>query len=301
MHATALLHAFVRRRWLEAIRSEVILHWKFNRYDIAATFIPGLLFVLAAWHSQQPDWNALSGWLLRGSLYFWLYCSVFCISNQLAGEEEDRINKPDRPLPAGLVTRRGAWGRWFVVMGLFALLGWRLGVLEWTLLWQAVLVLHNQGRWSRHYATKNLVMVFGAIAQLAAAWQMVRPLTPIAWDWILVLSLPLLTHVSLQDLRDVAGDRAVGRRTLPIVFGEGPSRLFLAGAFALLPLATHFVLLAPPGARPDVAALDVLLAALCLVIAGRILWLRYPAADHKTYMLYNYWYCFTLAAAIVAL
>ncbi|MGQ9927488.1 MAG: UbiA family prenyltransferase [Chloroflexaceae bacterium] len=301
MHASALFNAFVRLRWLEAVRSEVILHWKFNRYDIAATFIPGLVFVLAAWHTGQPDWRALPSSLFWGSLYFWLYCSVFCISNQLAGEQEDRLNKPDRPLPAGLVTRHGAWGRWLIVMGLFTLVGWRLGVLEWTLLWQAVLVLHNQGGGSRHYATKNLVMVFGAVAQLAAAWQMVRPLTPMAWDWILVLALPLLTHVSLQDLRDVAGDRAVGRRTLPIVFGEGPNRLFLAGAFALLPLATHFVLLAPLGLRPDVVTLDMLLAAFCLVIAGRILWLRHPAADHKTYMLYNYWYCFTLAAAIVAL
>jgi 4-hydroxybenzoate polyprenyltransferase len=301
MHAPALFNAFVRLRWLEAVRSEVILHWKFNRYDIAATFIPGLLFVLAAWHADQPDYSALPSRLFWGSLYFWLYCSVFCISNQLAGEQEDRLNKPDRPLPAGLVTRHGARGRWLIVMGLFTLAGWRLGVLEWALLWQAVLVLHNQGGGSRHYATKNLVMVFGAVAQLAAAWQMVRPLTPTAWDWILVLALPLLTHVSLQDLRDVAGDRAVGRRTLPIVFGEWPSRLLLAGAFALLPLATHFVLLAPLGPRPDVVTLDVLLAAFCLVIAGRILWLRYPAADHRTYMLYNYWYCFTLAAAIVVL
>ncbi|MCS6881395.1 MAG: UbiA family prenyltransferase [Oscillochloridaceae bacterium] len=301
MHAPASFHTAFRLRWLEAARSEAVLHWKFNRYDVAATFIPGLLFVLAAWHVGQADWMALPSTLLWGALYFWLYCSVFCISNQLAGEHEDRLNKPDRPLPSGLVTRRGAWARWFVVMGLFALAGWRLGVLEWALLWQTVLTLHNQGGWSRHYATKNLAMVLGAIAQLAAAWQMVRPLTPTAWDWILVLALPLLTHVSLQDLRDVAGDRAVGRRTLPIVFGEWPSRLFLAGAFAALPLATHFVLLAPLGPRPDVVALDVLLAAFCLVIAGRILWLRYPAADHRTYMLYNYWYCFTLAAAIVVL
>ncbi len=301
MHTPASLHNNLSPRWLEAIRAEIILQWKFNRYDISATLIPGVLFVLAAWHGSPPDWRALPSTLFWGSLYFWLYCSVFCISNQLAGEHEDQINKPDRPLPAGLVTRQGAWVRWFVVMGLYALVGWYLGVLVWTLLWQTALVLHNQGLWSRHYWTKNLVMVTGSVAQLAAAWEMVRPLTPVVWAWILVPALTLLSHVSLQDMRDIEGDRAIGRRTLPIVFGERWSRLFLAIAFGLLPLATHFVLMAPEGSRPDVLVLNVLLASLSLTIAGRVLWLRSPSADHVSYMLYTYWYCFVLAAAIVVL
>lgn len=301
MHSPASLHNVYVPRWFAAIRTEIALHWKFNRYDISATLIPGVLFVLAAWHHGTLDWMALPGSLFWGSLYFWLYCSVFCISNQLGGVHEDRVNKPDRPLAAGLLTPRGAWARWFVAMGLFTLLGWHLGVLAWTLLWQVALVLHNLGSWSRHFATKNLVMTLGSIAQLAAAWQMVRPLTPTVWAWILVPALTLLTHVSLQDMRDITGDRPVGRRTLPIVFGEWPSRLFLALAFGLLPLATHFVLLAPAGMRPDVIVLDLLLAAICLVIAGRVLLVRSPAADHVTYMLYTYWYCFVLAAAIVVL
>lgn len=301
MHSPASLHNVYLPRWLEAIRTEVALNWKFNRYDISATLIPGVLFVLAAWHSRPLDWMALPGHLLWGSLYFWLYASVFCISNQLGGVHEDRLNKPDRPLAAGLLTRRGAWVRWFVAMGLFSLVGWHLGVLEWTLLWQVSLVLHNLGSWSRHYATKNLVMTLGAVAQLAAAWQMVRPITPTVWAWILVPALTLLTHVSLQDMRDMEGDSVVGRRTLPIVFGERPSRLFLALAFGLLPVATHFVLMAPEGLRPDVLVLDLLLAAISLAIAGRIILLRSPTADHVTYMLYTYWYCFVLAAAIVVL
>lgn len=301
MDAPASLHNVYPPARLAAIRTEVAIHWKFTRYDISATLIPGVLFVLAAWHSGPPDWLALPGHLLWGSLYFWLYCSAFCISNQLGGMHEDRINKPDRPLAAGLVTRSGAWARWFVTMGLFSLVGWHLGVLEWTLLWQVALILHNQGSWSRHYATKNLVMVLGSVAQLAAAWQMVRPLTPTAWAWILVPALTLLTHVSLQDMRDIEGDREVGRRTLPLVFGDGPSRLFLAVAFGLLPLATHAVLMAPQGLRPAVLVLDLLLAAICLVIAARIVLLRSSTADHVTYMLYTYWYCFVLAAAIVVL
>lgn len=154
MHTSVSFPAIKSFRWLSIIRSEIILHWRFNRYDISATVIPGLLFLLAAWHSDQLNWSTLPNLIFWGAIYFWLYCICFCISNQLAGEAEDRLNKPDRPLVQGLVSRQGAFIRWVIAMGLFSLLGWWLGVLEWTLLWQVTLTLHNFGHFARHYWLK---------------------------------------------------------------------------------------------------------------------------------------------------
>lgn len=301
MHIPIDVSAARSLRWLDFIRSEMILYWRFTRYDISATVIPGLLFLLAAWHSDQLNWSTLPNLIFWGAIYFWLYCICFCISNQLAGEAEDRLNKPDRPLVQGLVSRQGAFIRWVIAMGLFSLLGWWLGVLEWTLLWQVTLTLHNFGHWARHYWLKNLSMVLGAIAQLAAAWQMVRPLTPEAWTWLLVPAITLLSNASLQDLRDIEGDRMNRRRTMPIVFGEWPTRIFVAIAFILLAVLSHIALFVPTGLSAGTLLLDVLLAALCVVIGGRVLLLRNPHADHVSYMMYTYWYCFVLAAAIVAL
>ncbi len=301
MHALDNVPAPRSLPWINTIISEILLYWKFNRYDISATLIPGVLFTLAAWHSAQPDWNALLPLLGWAAVYFWLYCTTFCISNQLAGEVEDRINKPDRPLPGGLVSRHGAWIRWIIAMTLFTLVGWRLGVLEWTLLWQVTLVLHNLAGFARHYWLKNLSMVSGAIAQLAAAWQMVRPLTPEAWMWLLVPAFTLLTNASLQDLRDIEGDRKNHRRTLPIVFGEGFTRVFVAIAFVALALLSHAALFAPAGFHAGILLLDGILAGLCLIIAARVLLLRTKQSDHVSYMMYTYWYCFVLAAAIVVL
>lgn len=144
-------------------------------------------------------------------------------------------------------------------------------------------------------------MTLGAIAQLAAAWQMVRPLTPEAWMWILVPALTLLSNASLQDLRDIEGDRKNHRRTLPIVFGVNATRAFVAVAFILLAFLTHFALFVPTSLYAGALLLDLVLAGLCLVIAGRVLLLRTTAADHVSYMLYTYWYCFLPAAAIVVL
>lgn len=301
MHIPTSLLTVPQPHWLKAVASEVYLYWRFTRYDISATVIPGILFMLAAWHSAQPDWHALPGLIVWGMIYFWLYCVSFCLSNQLAGEAEDRLNKPDRPLVSGLVSRRGTWLRWFGAMTLFTLVGWWLGVVEWTLLWQVTLTLHNLGGFARHYWLKNLSMTLGAIAQLAAAWQMVRPLTPEAWVWIFVPALTLLSNASLQDLRDIEGDRMNRRRTLPIIFGVNATRVFVAVAFVLLALLTHFALFVPAGLHAGALLLDLILAGLCLVIAGRVLLLRTTAADHSSYMLYTYWYCFLLAAAIVVL
>ncbi len=155
MHILTGIPAATPSRWLDVLRSEITLYWKFNRYDISATVMPGMLFVLAAWHSQNPDWAALPGLIVWGTIYFWLYCTTFCISNQLAGEVEDRLNKPDRPLPSGLVSRRGAFVRWIIAMVLFAAVGWWLGVLEWTLLWQVTLTLHNFAQLARHYLVQE--------------------------------------------------------------------------------------------------------------------------------------------------
>lgn len=139
---------------LAHLQYEVYLNWKFIQYDISTTIIPGMLFVLAAWHNAAPDLAALPGTVLWGVLYFWLYCCVFCVSNQLGGEAEDRVNKPGRPLVTGLVSRQGAWVRWLIYMALFDIVGIFLGVVEWAVIWQVVLTLYNLGSWARHWWTK---------------------------------------------------------------------------------------------------------------------------------------------------
>jgi 4-hydroxybenzoate polyprenyltransferase len=48
MHIPIDVSAARSLRWLDFIRSEMILYWRFTRYDISATVIPGLLFLLAA-------------------------------------------------------------------------------------------------------------------------------------------------------------------------------------------------------------------------------------------------------------
>ncbi|TKD11822.1 UbiA family prenyltransferase [Polyangium fumosum] len=283
------------------IARELSLFWSFVAGDVSSAVVPAFLFTLAAWKTTGADPARLPGVITRSLLYFSLYLYAFCLANQATGLEEDRRNKPHRPLVRGLVSVRGAWLRWAVVMALFTLTGAWLGVLEYAIGWQLIILVHNVVLGARNWVVKNLCMSLGILVQLAAAWQMVTPLSPLAWRWILLPAAVIFPLVSVQDLRDMNGDRAAGRLTFPLVFGERATRILLAVCFGLLPITVHIALLEPAGARGLVWAADAALSAVALAIGLRVALFRTPREDHITYLLFTGWYCLLLTTAVVVL
>lgn len=295
-------HVPVRRPpWYAPLLAELHLSWKFISGDFSASIAPAMLFGAAAWNSSALPLNALGWAIVQSFVYFWLYISIFCLANQYVGIEEDRHNKPHRPLIAGLVTPRGVLARWCVLMIAYTIFGWALGVLKWTLIWQATSILHNFGGWDKRWYTKNFSMWLGVVAMLGAAWEIVRPLTPIAMQWTIVLACVVLVLVVIQDLRDMPGDRANGRRTFALVYGEARTRKLMALCFALLPVVVHVWLMQPLGMSLSVALSELGLALISLVISARLLVRRSITADHHTYMLLTYWYCLALLSAIIVM
>jgi 4-hydroxybenzoate polyprenyltransferase len=290
-----------RWAWPRFVLRELRVSWRFIGGDMSSAVVPALLFLVAASGHQGLGAGELLGALGRGVLYFWLFAYAFGLSNQLVGLEEDRLNKPHRPLVRGEVSVRGTRWRWLACMTLLSLAGWAFGVWPWALLWQLITVVHNEGGGARRWWAKNLLIALGVVTQLAAAWELVGPLTAQAWRWIGVLAGVVFLLVSLQDLRDLEGDRASGRKTFPLVFGERPTRYMLATFFGLLPLVIHEVLMKPLGLTPAVVVCDVGLALVSGVIAVRVVGWRTPRADHQTYLLFTYWYCLALLSTIVVL
>lgn len=209
---------------LGAIAREVHLSWRFISNDVWATLVPGTCFVLAAAQHQHLSMAETAGACALGAGYFWLFIYRFTLGDQLVGVAEDRIVKPFRPLVAGQSSRRGAQRRLVAVNIAFPIYALLLGVLPFALAWQLLCLLNN--RWHRSWLTKNLLPGLGVITQLGAAWQIAAPLTPTVWRWILTLAGAVLLMIGIQDLRDVAGDRAQGRRTMPIVFGDRAVRVY---------------------------------------------------------------------------
>ncbi|MEU7646400.1 UbiA family prenyltransferase [Streptomyces huasconensis] len=286
--------------WRAAWR-EIHLSWLFISADRWTTIFPATCFVTAAVVHARLSAPEAAITLASGALYFWLFVYEHTLANQLVGIEEDRVNKPFRPLVTGRSSIRGARLRLIGVRILFPLYGYGLGVLEWALMWQILSLLQHEYGWGRHWLGRNVYAGVGVIAQLAAAWEMVAPITPDAWRWIVTLTVTVTLLMSVQDLRDITGDRAVHRSTMPLVFGETRTRIFLCVGFAIGPAAIHRFLMAPAGPHWWIAVTDVLLCGLSLLLAVRVVLCRGQEQDQRSYRLVEQWYTLALAASIYTL
>lgn len=271
--------------------------------NVTAALVPGLMFTAAACAHHAVTGPALAGKLALSALYFAFYQYVFDAANQACGAEEDRGNKPWRPIPHGMITPARLMRRFWFAMALYPLLGAATGTLPRVLGWQATtMVLTVLGRPRLYVAVKPATMLVATAAQLGAAWSLAAPLDQTGWRWILVITLGFVPALGYEDVRDMEGDRRVGRVTMPLLVGAWPVRIWFATITFALPAVLHLLLYAPSGAGTlRIAACDVIMAGLCWLSGGRALLMRTTAADRVTYQIFVLAYCASLATAIVLL
>jgi 4-hydroxybenzoate polyprenyltransferase len=101
---------------------------------------------------------------------------------------------------------------------------YKLDVLIWTLLWLFTISCAYFLRTSRYGLAKDLSMAVGTMAELMAAWKIGGSASEVGWTWVRKIVCWVFFTVSIQDYRDVPGDRASGRRTIPILFGDIPGQ-----------------------------------------------------------------------------
>jgi geranylgeranylglycerol-phosphate geranylgeranyltransferase len=168
------------------------------------------------------------GALPAASALIFGFLSVFCISaaalilNDYFDVAVDRINVPDRPLPAGLVTRREVLTLSIAVMvagfaaaALISLEALAVGVLVWVLGF-----LYNW-RYKRAGLVGNLLVsisvgmtfIFGGLA-------VGRPFEIIVWYFAGLAMLIDLGEEITGDALDMAGDTEIGSRSLALRLGR---------------------------------------------------------------------------------
>lgn len=287
------------------LRHEGRLAYRFIKRDLPVAHYASMAFLVSAViASQVPPLQAARA-VLTGAIYFFLYLYSFCLGNQIAGVEEDRVNKPDRPIASGQISLPAATARWALMNFLFPSYaawagGWALA--RWALAWQLLSISYNFFRLDKNWFTKNCIFIsLGGIFQVAAAWQIVAPISEQAWVWIVVVSVLFGVSLQLQDFRDVEGDKLLKRRTLPMVIGEDWAR-WLTGLFiaVVMPVCIHWVLFGLGHQPLWVRGAEALQAVLCVWVGARAIVLRTPADDHRTYMMHTYWFmCIFLTAGFV--
>ena len=204
-------------------------------HNCALAGIVGLLgSIVAAGHFPEPE-KALLVFLVVA-----LGCSAGNTINDYFDYEIDRINRPERPLPRGAMSRKTAF--WYA-MALFA-----IGLILASLInVQAFLlaVLAYTAMFLYAWKLKPLPFIGNiVVAALTGATPLYGAIAVgkigLAGYLALCAFLVNVAREVIKDIEDVEGDLAKGARTLPIVIGK--KRAAYVGAFfAFLTVIASFL------------------------------------------------------------
>lgn len=218
--ATILLYArYIRLAWIEA--RPIVQFIFLLRFLTAAT-------IVAAYTGTLPLRSVLVG---AGA---WL-CATWCIYllNGLCDQVEDRGNHSTRPVATGALP--GDAGR-RITAGL-ALAALLLAVLatRWMVMYVLVMLLlgwsYSAGQRPQKATPIGFVVVVsagGIVTYLAGSLAAGGGLSHELIVLMCAMSLWMALAGSTKDLSDTDGDRAAGRRTLPVILGDHLARRVMA-------------------------------------------------------------------------
>ncbi|KAI0658878.1 UbiA prenyltransferase family-domain-containing protein [Cubamyces menziesii] len=193
----------------------------FTKSDIKTTVIPITSLAIAS--APIDDISRLP------HVIFWVWFHVlhFDIANQTVDPKEDELNKSERPIPAKRITLSQAkFLRWLLVPMCWRLSGlYSAEVLYVSIVNVALTILYNElGAAKGHWVVRNVLNGFG-MASFETGTTLIAGSDPQRLDRVAMCSILasvgiFSTTIHTQDFKDMEGDRTVGRRTIPIVFGD---------------------------------------------------------------------------------
>ncbi|KAI8631112.1 UbiA prenyltransferase family [Xylariaceae sp. FL1651] len=273
--------------------------WLFTYSDIKTIVVPQSTFGIAAAFAactlqQTPVEYSIFDWLMvhypLALTWTWLNLLPFNIFNQLsdAAIAEDYANKAWRPLPARIISQKQAMFLMGVSYVLAVITAWYIGGFRQSGLLIALGIWYNAlGGADGNFIIRNIINALGILSFASGAMEVALGtrllMATRSMQWIAILILVILTTIQVQDLGDVEGDVERGRRTMPIVIGDKPTRwltaLFVFASSVLCPvhwsISWHIL---------------VLYLLLGVYVSHRVLMHRSVEADKFTFKFWNVWY-----------
>ena len=278
--------------------------WLFTLSDLKTIAGPQTIFgILNGFHAPIFEIAATSS-ITPGAMTrtaFWTYINLlpFLIDNQRqpASVEEDRLNKPWRPMPSRRLAPQQAKSLMFLLytVALFASLC--LGGLRQCMSLMVLGYWYNDRGGAANCFSRNFINACGFVCFASGALEValgtILPMKPVLFKWLLVIGGVVFSTVQLQDMYDQAGDRSCGRQTLPLLVGDATSRWMTA-----LPLI--FWSFFSPWFWGVHALEWMLFTAMGLVIASRTLTMREISDDKTTFKIWNAWMVFLYTLPIIS-
>ena len=278
----------------EHILSPIYTLWMFTESNFSTFVLPNTAFGMFGAMAgpllttdESPSVTAIVQRLPLVILFNWSNVLIFDLANQRHPEsvKEDLANKPWRPLPTGRVspeqTRRLMLIAVPLVLGWNALFGvWKETALLFILTW-----LYNDLGGGDEIIRDVIIATAFALYNRGSLKMATSPQTDInerGHTWIAIISAVILTTMQVQDLKDQAGDRGRGRRTLPLVLGHTFSRWTIAAFVGVWSCYCAFFWNLGPWAY-------VLPLTLAVLIAVRVVRRQKPKEDGATWKLWCLW------------
>lgn len=184
---------------------------------------------------SNPYTFTVTGQLLLLSGAAFLITAYGNVINDIADIDIDKINRPNRPLPSGMVTIEGAHNFSFLLL----LIGFSLAravslhyflttLCIAFLLWIYSFYLKGTVIWG------NLVVaLLSTVTLLYGALLSVTAVTHVIWPSIFALIIHFCREI-VKDIADVEGDKSAGILTFPIVYGVNRALLIVVLFMLLL-------------------------------------------------------------------
>ncbi|KIK51151.1 hypothetical protein GYMLUDRAFT_234316 [Collybiopsis luxurians FD-317 M1] len=201
--------------WDEAVKL-LRIGYAFTKSDFKTIVAPVIGYALVSsptiYYSQLP---ALTTWV-------WIFLLQFCAANQVSSFNEDALNKPYRPIPAGLISVKSAQAlRWILsIVCLWA--SWYLKVFYPGVSLSISFVVYNEMGFDSFWYTKNILNAIGIVSWNIGASKIASQNASFTLDdriWLApyISILLIASTIHVQDFRDIDGDRIQGRLTLPVL------------------------------------------------------------------------------------
>src|SRR5579862_9625598 len=190
--------------------------------------------------------------------------------NQICDVENDRVNKPNRPLPSGRLPIESAWAFTLAMYAAALVMVAFVNLQTFAIYAVAALATFAYSapplRLKRHPVGSNLTiaLIRGGLLKVAG-WAAVATVMTSIEPWFIgsIYFLFLLGATTTKDFADIEGDRAAGCITLPVKYGAATSARIITPSFIMpwlmLPFGVEFHILS--GDRTAILALSALMLA----------------------------------------
>ncbi|KAG2135255.1 UbiA prenyltransferase family [Suillus clintonianus] len=187
----------------------------FTKSDVVAVLIPITLASFAA--ARHPDVTRIPDIII----WIWLHVLKHDIYNQMQDPEEDKKNKPHRPLAAGRISAQNAADvRWLLVpicLILSAMHGSQ--ALACSVCAEVLSIWYNEFGGDKTALSKSLLTAMAyTILDLGATVVGGSSIDSVGARAHVFSFVVFATTIHAQDFKDEEGDRLTGRRTLVTLF-----------------------------------------------------------------------------------